>query len=70
MANESNLIPFSERTPEERRELGRKGGINSGIARRAKREAIKQLVIEKMADSELLQVEVEAFKLLCKRGKI
>ena len=37
MANEQNLIPFSERSKEEARESGRKGGINSGVSRRRKR---------------------------------
>ena len=32
-----NLIPFSERSKEEARELGRKGGIASGEARRRKK---------------------------------
>ena len=36
-----NLIPMDERTQEEARELGRKGGIASGIARRRKR-ALKE----------------------------
>lgn len=31
--NEKNLIPNSERTPEERKEIARKGGIASGQAR-------------------------------------
>lgn len=39
MANEKNLIPFTERSESEVRELNRKGGIASGKARRAKREA-------------------------------
>lgn len=38
MANEQNLIPFTKRTPEEHRELSRKGGIASGVARRQKKE--------------------------------
>ena len=38
MANEQNLIPFTKRTPEEHRELSRKGGIASGEARRKKKE--------------------------------
>ena len=38
MANEKNLIPNSERTPSELREMTRKGGIASGIARREKRD--------------------------------
>lgn len=37
MANEQNLIPFSERSESEARENGRKGGINSGASRRRKR---------------------------------
>lgn len=37
MANEENLIPFSERSASEARENGRKGGIASGAARRRKR---------------------------------
>ena len=37
MANEQNLIPNSERSPNEVRENGRKGGINSGVARRRKK---------------------------------
>lgn len=38
MANEQNLIPNSERSPKEVRENGKKGGINSGKARRRKKE--------------------------------
>lgn len=37
MANEKNLIPNSERTPSELREITRKGGIKSGQARRQKK---------------------------------
>lgn len=69
MGNAGNLIPFSERTPEERRKYGRMGGIKSGIARRAKRDAIKQRVIEKKAESEVLQAEIEAFRLFCNSKK-
>lgn len=38
MANEQNLIPFTERSESEVRELNRKGGVNSGKARREKRD--------------------------------
>ena len=38
MANEQNLIPNSERTPEQLREQTRKGGIASGKSRREKRD--------------------------------
>lgn len=37
MANEKNLIPNSERTPSELREIARKGGIKSGEVRRRKK---------------------------------
>lgn len=37
MANEQNLIPNSQRTREELREITRKGGIASGKARRLKK---------------------------------
>lgn len=41
MANEQNLIPNSERTPSELREQTRKGGINSGKARKHKADLRK-----------------------------
>lgn len=46
---ESNLIPFSERTEEEQREIAKKGGVASGEARRAKRDLRKalELLLEK-----------------------
>lgn len=34
MANEQNLIPSNQRTPKERREIARKGGIASGKKRK------------------------------------
>ena len=37
MPNEKNLIPMDQRSKEEARELGRNGGIASGISRRRKR---------------------------------
>lgn len=39
MANEENLIPVSQRTKEEAREISSKGGRASGEARRRKRDA-------------------------------
>lgn len=39
--NSQNLIPNSERSPEELREMGRKGGIKSGESRRKNRELRK-----------------------------
>ena len=45
MANETskNLIPQSERTKDEQREIARKGGVASGIARREKKTVQKIL---------------------------
>lgn len=40
--NADNLIPNSERTPEELREMARKGGIASGEARRRKKTMREQ----------------------------
>ena len=37
MANEKNLVPQAERSPREAREMGRKGGIASGVSRRRKK---------------------------------
>ena len=37
VSNEKNLIPMDQRSEDEARELGRKGGIASGAARRRKR---------------------------------
>ena len=37
MANEQNLIPFSERTESEQRDIRSAGGVASGAARRRKR---------------------------------
>lgn len=41
--NDKNLIQFDERTETEARELSRKGGIASGVARRKKADLRKQL---------------------------
>lgn len=43
MANEQNLIPQSERTKEEQREIARQGGIASGRARAEKRDLRRAL---------------------------
>ena len=42
MAGEENLIPQSERTKEEQREIARQGGIASGKARREKADLRRQ----------------------------
>lgn len=56
--NVQNLIPNSERTPSELRDMGRKGGIASGEKRRYYRGIKKALEfglknIDKMPESEL-----------------
>lgn len=54
--NGSNLIPNTERTPEELREMGRKGGIASGKSRRKKRD------LQKLARMLLDKQIAESFK--------
>lgn len=51
--NEQNLIPNSERSPNEVRENGRKGGVASGKARRDKknlRQALEMLLEKDFTD--------------------
>ena len=43
--NEENLIPFSERSKEEARTLGRKGGIKSGESRRQRKTLKEELLL-------------------------
>ena len=62
--NEENLIPMSERSKEEVREIGRKGGINSGKARREKKlfkEAIEKQLGQSL-DSMVLAMIKQAKK--------
>lgn len=54
---QENLIPFNERTEEERREIARKAGIASGAARRAKktrRETVKIISESPVTDKRKL----------------
>ena len=52
MANENkNLIPQSERTKDEQREIARMGGIASGKARREKKTI--QKILADLLDSEI-----------------
>lgn len=56
-----NLIPCNKRTKEEVREIGRKGGIASGDARRAKktmREVLEILLETVDKDSDKTNIEV------------
>ena len=55
-----NLIPQSERTKEEQREIARKGGIASGKARREKkamRETLEALLSMPMKNGKSVNVE-------------
>ncbi len=52
--NNSNLIPNTERSPEELREMGRKGGIASGKSRRRKRGLQKLTKI--LLDKQVLEL--------------
>ena len=65
MANADNLIPNSERTPEQLREQTRKGGIASGKARREKkmfRETLESLLTMPMKDGKSADVdEIRSF---------
>ena len=61
MANK-NLIPFSERSKEEAREYGRKGGIESGKARREKarlKKAAEQFINMPITDEETRKLFLE-----------
>lgn len=60
----SNLIPNSERSPKELREMGRKGGIRSGEARRKKARAKKmaELMGKAFLESEEGRKLIEIFK--------
>lgn len=60
MANEQNLIPNKDRTPEELREMTRKGGIASGKARREKktmRENLRMLLEMGLTDVEAMELK-------------
>lgn len=42
MSNVSNLKPFNQWDKKEHKKVSAKGGVNSGISRRKKREAIEK----------------------------
>ena len=52
MANEQNLIPNSERSPSELREMARSGGLASGEARR-KRKTLKEELLLMLSDGDI-----------------
>lgn len=64
VANEKNLIPIAERSPNEAREMGRKGGKASGKVRREKRDikkAMETLLNAKVANPEIAENIAEMF---------
>ncbi|HFD5283166.1 TPA: hypothetical protein ACNYVK_001713 [Streptococcus pyogenes] len=62
LANEENLIPNSERTPSELREMTKKGGIASGKSRRRKKEfkAIIEQALNSTIPHEKAQKKLES----------
>ena len=56
MGNEKNLVPNSERTPEELKEMTRLGGIASGKARR-KKKLMKEIYAEFLAQEHKIEDE-------------
>lgn len=55
MPNAKNLIPASALDPEERKELGRRGGVASGVSRRRKkslREAVDHILALPVTDAK------------------
>ena len=64
--NEDNLIPMSERSKDEVRKIGRKGGIASGEARREKK-LLKELLEEALSkgtetDNEYVNITLALIK--------
>ena len=60
MAGEENLIPMSERSKEEVREIARRGGIKSGETRRRKktmRETLELLLTMPLKQGERADIE-------------
>ena len=59
-----NLIPNSERSPEELQEMGRKGGIKSGEVRRKKRDQEKtvKMMHQILVESPEFKARMEELK--------
>ena len=60
MANEQNLVSLADRTTSERREIGIKGGIASGIARKKKKttaELVNLMLSSKLDEKNKAQVK-------------
>lgn len=61
MANEENLIPVTELTESEARELSKRGGIASGVARRKKKAMRDTINLALGLRSELSDAEIERY---------
>jgi len=61
MANEENLIPVTELTESEARELSKRGGIASGVARRKKKTMRDTINLALGLRSELTDTEIERY---------
>ena len=61
MANEENLIPVTELTESEARELSKRGGIASGVARRKKKAMRDTINLALGLRSELTDAEIERY---------
>jgi hypothetical protein len=59
--NEENLINIANRTPEEREEISRKGGIASGIARKEKKTARE--IAKALLEDNFVEVDGEKISL-------
>lgn len=68
MSNEENLIPISEKTPEELREMTRNGGIKSGEVRREKKalREVLRAILEEKYEGELTYKEALMKKYVAK----
>lgn len=67
LMNDENLIPFSQRSESEVREMNKKGGIASGKARRKKKEMREELIAileEKITDNKGKKVKIQRSILL------
>lgn len=66
-----NLISNSERSPEELREMGRKGGIKSGEARRKKRdqEKVAQIMSSILINNPEFKARMKEFSELFRENK-
>ena len=61
MANEQNLVPVTELTESEARELSKRGGIASGVARRKKKAMRDTINLALGLRSELTDAEIERY---------